>query len=171
MLWSLAVMPHHSVGEFQLPTRSRSCNRRYRPERWRLETRSGLGALHTDWATPAPSCRSACWTAPRTPGSDRVSFVRPTSTRPRSRQNKGYAFRVPTVADAEWMINRSAGAKIGVYRSARDHSRAAAPGTHREARRAVTSRSIGRSLVSGVGSPCRAWLFVRDCASALLRGI
>ena len=92
------------------------------------------------------------------------------------RQNEGYRFRVPTVADVEWVSQFDAATmhRIGVYRVGLLISTNQLSPVHNARGQAGVSkesvdREVGRRVQAGLLGKVR--LFVRDCASGLRNGI
>jgi hypothetical protein len=92
------------------------------------------------------------------------------------RQNDGYSFRVPTVADVEWVSQFDAATmlKIGGYRVGVLISTSQLNPVHNARGQAgVSKESVDRQVIrrAKAGLLGRVWLFVRDCASGLRNGI
>ena len=92
------------------------------------------------------------------------------------RQNEGYRYRVPTVANDEWVSQFDAATmlKIGVYRvGVLTSTNQLSPVHNARGQAGVSKESVDRQVGrrSSAGLLGKIWLFVRDCASGLRNGI
>jgi hypothetical protein len=93
------------------------------------------------------------------------------------RQNKGYSFRVRTVANAEWVSQLDAAKELKIGRGLRVGAlvitRQLEPVQNARGQAGVSLESLNRQKArrDGAGLLRRAWLFIRDAALAFPHGI